>query len=564
MNKKILSLILILTLTITTFAGCGGEKADTVITGKIYTSNENAPIIQAAAIKNGVYVYVGNEEGAKAYIGDQTKIIKTNDGIAMPSFMDGHAHGVEGGVGYLYEANLYEGTSVEDYQKTLKDFIEEHPDLDFIRGAGWINGYLPPGGGTTEMLDEVSKEIPIAIVSADHHSYWINSKAMEIMKIDENTEDVKGGIIERNINGMPAGTFRENAQYMVKNKIPEYSVEQYKNGILTYQEEAKSFGITAYFEPMINLDGHFNILKAYNELDEEGLLKIRVFGGYQISPESNPIAALDKVKEAMEKAKGGDFEISGIKILVDGVVEGGTAYLLEDYANKPGYRGEPLWEQKELNDFCTKANEMGLTIHTHAIGDAAVKMIVDAYEVAQKKSTNKDIRNAITHLQLVEPSDIERMADLKIMASTNPYWFCKEPGYFEELEVPFLGLDRANKEYPMKSFFDAGVTVAAASDFPVTMPANPLLAIQTGITRCARDGNLQTLQNPDQRVTVGQMMNSTTINPAYQVFGEDVFGSVEVGKSADIIILDQDITKINAFDIGKTKVLKVIFKGNIS
>ena len=189
-------------------------------------------------------------------------------------------------------------------------------------------------------------------------------------------------------------------------------------------------------------------------------------------------------------------------------------------------------------------------------------MTIDACEYAFEQNGDRGNRHAITHLQVVDPADIKRMTDLKMVASANAYWFCKEPGYFYELEVPYLGEARANKEYPMKSFFDAGIYVATASDFPVTIPAMPLAAIQTGVTRCDRYSDPETLQNPDERVTVAQMIASTTYNCAYQYFMEEEFGSIEVGKSADLVILDQNLFDIDPVKIGEVTVLRTFLKGD--
>lgn len=565
MKKKILAGALILILTMTAFTGCGesgdNAAADVVVKGTIYTGTEDGKTAQAAAIKDGKYVYVGDEEGAEAFTGDNTEILETGDGLAMSSFMESHAHGHQGGVGNLFEVNLYEDTSMKEYQETVREFVKENPDLEFVNGAGWINGYCPEGGPTAELLDEACKDIPVVLVSGDHHSYWVNSKALELTGVTKDTKDVKGGVIERDKKGNPTGTFREKAGALVEAIIPEYSVEQYKEGILNYQNEAKSYGITAYFEPMVNLAGGPNLLQAYNELDEAGELLLRVYGGYQILASGDPLKEAEKAAELAKESKGGDFELTTIKLLIDGVVEGKTAYLLDGYADDPDYKGEILWEQDQLNELCAKIDELGLQLHTHAIGDGAVKMTVDAYEYVQEQNGEKDRRTAITHLQIVRSEDIKRMADLHVIAAANPYWFCKEPGYFEELEVPYLGKERANKEYPMKDFYDAGITVTCASDYPVTVPAMPLAAIQTGVTRCDAEGNKETLLGGDQRVTVEQMIQAATINGAYENFAEETFGTVEEGKSADLILLDQDITKIDPTKIGSTKVLKTLLKG---
>ena len=207
-----------------------------------------------------------------------------------------------------------------------------------------------------------------------------------------------------------------------------------------------------------------------------------------------------------------------------------------------------------------KANELGLTVHVHAIGDAAVTMSLDAFAIAQAATGLADQRNAITHLQIVQPEDIGRMAELGIVAVTNPYWFFREPGYFYELEVPYLGEERAENEYPMKSFFDAGVVVTSASDYPVTIPPRPLDAMQFGVIRQAA-GLPKTLLGEGERVTIQQMIEATTINGAFQLKCEDRLGSIAVGKQADIVVLGRDITACDPETIADAEVLGTMVGG---
>lgn len=567
MKKRILPLVLACMMIIVAFTGCSGggdsdKSADTVIKGTIYTVDKNKTVAEAMAIKDGLITYVGDLAGVEEFVGDATEVIELDGGMAMPGFFEGHAHGHQGGIGMLYEVALYEDTSMEEYAASIKAFVKENPDIKFLKGGGWLNGYAPTGGPTKDVLDEISKDIPIALDSGDHHSLWVNSKTMELAGVTKDTPDVPGGVIERDpVTKEPTGTFRETARELLDGVIPDYTVEQYKEGIMAYQDMVIEFGMTSYFEPMVNLGGSKNLLTAYTELDEENALKMKVYGGYMLMAEQDPLAAIDDAVAFKEDNKGGNFEITAFKILVDGVVEGETAYLLEDYSSRPGFKSDPLWPQDLLNQVCEKADKAGMQIHTHAIGDAAVRMTVDAYEYVAEKTGKTDSRHAITHLQIVDPAEIKRMEELNIVASVNPYWFCKEPAYFYELEVPFLGEERANKEYPMKSFFDAGVVVASASDFPVTMPSMPLDAIQKGVTRTSLDGDAETLQNPDERITIEQMLESITINCAYQNFAEDVTGSLEVGKEADIVILDKNLLEIEPSKIIDTKILRTISQG---
>ena len=564
MNKKTLLPIILLIFSFI-IIGCGNSAADTVIIGTIYTSEADQKMVSAVAIKDGVYKYVGDEEGVKEFIGDNTDVINLESGMAMPSFFEAHAHAELGGIGKLYQVELYDGKSMKDYEEIVSNFVAEHEGLKILRGSGWGNGYTPKNGPTKDVLDRISTEIPIVLTSQDYHSIWVNSKAMEIAGVDANTPDVEGGVIERDpVTKEPTGTFREKAQDLILTKLPDYSIEEYKNGILAYQDEALSYGVTSIFNPLLNMntDGK-NLFSALNELDKSGDLKLTYFSGYQVLAENDPISNLNVIADLKKQANGNKFKLTTVKLFADGVVEGKTAYLLDDYASDPGFRSVGLWEQDAMNEVCLKAEELGLQIHIHSIGDAAARLSVNALEHVQKNTGATNKRHAITHLQVVNKDDINRMGELNIVAVANPYWFFKEDGYYYELELPYLGEERASKEYPMKDLFDAGCVVSLASDYPVTVPPRPLDGIQIGATRMNLEGEADSLLGADQIVSVEQMMDCATINGAYQNFAEDTLGSIKVGKKADFIILDKNILEIAPTDITKTKVLKTYIDGKL-
>ena len=565
MNKKtLLPIILLIFSFIVTGCSKSNNYADTVITGTIYTSEAGKKIVSAIAVKNGVYQYVGDEEGVKEFIGDNTEVINLENGMAMPSFFEAHAHAELGGIGKLYQVELYDGKSMQDYEQIVSNFVAEHKDLKILRGSGWGNGYTPKNGPTKDVLDRISKDIPIVLTSQDYHSIWVNSKAMEVAGVNADTPDVEGGVIERDpVTKEPTGTFREKAQELILSKLPDYTIEEYKNGILAYQDEALSYGVTSIFNPMLNMnsDGK-NLFTALNELDKSGDLKLNYFSGYQVLSESDPISNLNVIADLKKQANGNKFKLTTVKLFADGVVEGKTAYLLEDYTSDPGFRSVGLWEQDFMNEVCLKAEELGLQIHIHSIGDAAARLSVNALDYVQKQTGATNKRHAITHLQLVHKDDIKRMGKLNIVAVANPYWFFKEDGYYYELELPYLG-ERAEHEYPMKDLFDAGCVVSLASDYPVTVPPRPLDGIQVGATRMNLEGEADSLLGADQIVSVEQMMDSATINGAYQNFAEGSLGSIKVGKKADFIILDNNILEINPLDITKTKVLKTYSDGKL-
>ena len=592
MTRRLLLLTLtaglLLALLVAPGAALAGKRkppADLVIkNGAVYTVDADWSTAQAVAVRNGRIVFVGSDQAATRYIGPGTKVVNARGNMVMPSFSDAHAH-VSMTVASLYAVSLWFLPTVEDYVATVAEFAAANPDLEWIRGEGWSNTVVPGIGPLASDLDAVVTDRPVAITSEDYHSLWVNSKTLEIAGIDASTPDPVGGVIERlpgtvgpdpDDFGTPSGTLRESAATMVQDIIPDYTLAQYKEGILAYQDWiARPYGITLVFDPL--LEPGKRGAQAFEDLAQEGLLTMRVRGALALEPEDDVAAKLEEF--AAEKALHTTpyFQTNAVKFFTDGVIEGHTAYLkepyadAEEYAGDAGFRGEPLWQPDALAAAFAAVDDAGFQIHVHSIGDAATSEMLDAFEAAQAANGASDWRPGVTHVQLVSSGDFARFADLGVVAVPQPFWFMKDD-YYTYLQVPYLGFPRADEEYPMKSFFDAGVHVASASDFPVTWPPDPLDSIQTGVMRWfpgypvgvweyPAPPSLEGVLWPEERVTAEQMIRSHTIEGAYASYLEYETGSLEVGKSADLIIVNRDIATCDPAKIGKSKVLLTLFAG---
>lgn len=300
------------------------------------------PQAGAVAIADGVFTYVGDAAGAEAWVGEGTEVLKYEEGMILPGFVEAHSHGHSGAAVELFQVSLFDCATLEDCREALAAFIAENGDLDVISGMGWINSSFDANGPTAAMIDDLTDK-PVILGSEDGHAYWLNSAAMTALGIDASTPDVFDGVIARDAEGNPTGCFRDGANVLVADLVPQYTVEQYKEAILHYQNEVIAYGETMFFKPMVNLDGTENLLEAYTQLDAEGELRIHVYGGYQVFTDRDPIANVERAAEIMEASRGGMFELTNIKIQLDGVVEGLTAYLSEPYATEDapeGYCGE--------------------------------------------------------------------------------------------------------------------------------------------------------------------------------------------------------------------------------
>jgi predicted amidohydrolase YtcJ len=518
--------------------------------GLIYTADTKRTRAQAIAIAGDKIVFVGSDNDVKSFIGSETAVIDLEGRMVLPGFVDAHAHPSHA-MDFVGNISLYLLDSLDEYEKAIAEFVESRPDAEFYRGSGWADTFFPNLGPAKEILDALIPDRPIAIVSYDGHSMWVNSVTLERARITKDTPDPDGGRIERDPEtGQPSGTLRETAFKLIEGVIPDHSMEERKKALLAYQEMAYRAGITMSHDAMLDAQA----IAAFNELAEENQLKMRFRGAIALEPDQGIKQQIETVLEERSKNTHPNFQTYAAKIFVDGVVEGGTAYLLDPYEHKPEFRGEPIWDPETLKDTCVALDAENIQIHFHVIGDAAVRITLDALESAYKTNGGRDSRHLITHLQLVKPEDIERFKQLGVIAVPQPFWF-KIDDYYTELALPYLGKERAAKQYPMQSFIDAGVITASASDFPVTIPFDPLIAIQIGTTRLGIVETTEEVLFPEERASVEDLITSFTYNGAYANFLENETGSIEVGKQADIIVLDQNLFEIPSNDIAKTKVL---------
>lgn len=540
--------------------------ADIVIFAHIYTCKSPDDWALAAAIRDGKFVFVGDAAQAGEWIGDSTSVLHWENRWILPGFIDGHTHACGGKTAQLYRAYLLDDDSVEAYLARLQAYIAQHPDEEVYSGMGWSNGVFDNKSPHAELLDRIEPNKPVILLSSDWHAYWLNSAALRAAHITSQTPNPMGGRVEKDKEGRPTGCLRETAMAYAANLYPKRSIEHYKHAICQAQEMFLAFGVTAFMDIALNLDGSLDVFEAYRQLESEGRLKMHVFGGYLIDATANPAAEIRRAAELMNLTRGHRFQLTDIKVFVDGVVEGGTGFLSQPLANAPHDRGENRWADnaafQNLKDIIVLANRAGLSVHFHTIGDAAVSVALDAIQCAQNETGLTHVRNALTHLQMVSKEQLQQIKALNVMAVVNPYWFFKEKGYFHEVEVHYLGSQRAHNQYPLRDIYDADIRVAMASDYPITPDPQPLKGIQIGVTRMNLDGDQESLHNPQQRVCVEQLVDAATLSAAYQLKAENTIGSIECEKSADFIVLDKNILTLPPNEIASTRICKTFIDGH--
>lgn len=546
------------------------EPADLVLTQVRLTTPQAARLApQALAVRAGRIVYVGEQAGIGGWIGPHTRQIDLEGRLALSGFFDSHCHATSA-VDELYSVMLTGLADLPSYQRQIAAFLAASPGLKALRGVGWLPPLFPPEGPNRQLLDELAQHIPIVLYSQDYHSAWLNSRALQLAGISADTPNPPGGVIEREPSGAPNGSLRESAIQLAEKVIPAYTVEQYMEAFKTFQKSAHSWGLTAVHIP--HLDEPVEIeLEALQRLDQAGELKLRLVVGLHVQPDDD-LSVIEKLSALRARwgtrgPNGASFQIKTAKIFMDGVIESGTAFLDQPYAHRPDWRGEPLWDLVKYQEMCAALERAGFQIHVHAIGDAAVHAALDGFAYARRVNGPTGwkyaARHGITHLQLVRPHDITRFAELGVVAFPQPYWFVKDSFYDQALK--FLGPGRANRQYPLKSFFDQGVITASSSDYPVTIPPRPLDAIESGVTRASpgeRDP-FCSLPPSGECVSLQQMIASFTLYPAQAFFLDEQIGSLEVGKLADLIVLDRDIYDLEPDQIHTAEVMLTIYDGKI-
>lgn len=551
----LLSALLVLTGSNKVMASDQTHADILLVNGAVYTMDSGRRWAQAIAIANGRIVFVGTDQDATKYAGSLTKLVNLNGKMVLPGFIDSHIHPVQGA---LEEQACYLGDfeKAESIDKTITEYAQAHKDLDWVIGSGWSLPIYGPNGPKKEALDKLVPDRPAFFISQDGHSGWANSKALEKAGINSFSPDPPNGRIEREADGRtPSGTLREGAVELVEKVAPHPTEDQERQAALDVQKKLNKLGILAVQDASVGE----STLKTYAALDDANLLTMRVSACMTLHPEKGP-KQIDTFKEWRSKYDGDLLSARAVKIFSDGVVETKTAAMLEPYVGGDAKDiGILNYTPAQLKWFATKLDAAGFQIHTHAIGDRAVRCALDALETAQKVNGKTNKMHHIAHLQVVHPDDIPRFRRLNVVANFQPYWAFSDK-YITDLTVPILGEARMKQNYPINSVFRSGAFVVAGSDWTVTT-ANPLEAIQVAVTRCGIGETADKVFVPEERVSLPDILSAYTINGAYLGHWEKEIGSLEAGKSADMIVLDKNLFEVSPFDIAKTKVIWTLFKG---
>jgi predicted amidohydrolase YtcJ len=524
--------------------------------GTVYAMDEARSVAEAAAVKAGHIVAIGSAQEIGALIGSQTEVVELAGGMLLPGFHDSHVHPVSAGIDEL-------GCLITEDMNTVNAVLDKvrscasGSGTDWIVGSGWNLSLFPPDGNPRKaLLDAIAPNRPVFLTGVDGHSAWVNSAALTAAGITAKTPNPPHGVIEREATGEPTGTLREDAMDLVSKLLPTGDDETAAKALKKAVEEANAFGITSLIEAAAGK----REMRAYKTLADRGELNVRVLISIAYAaaaPDGSP--EFEELLATREQYRSARVQPDAVKIFVDGVLEGETAALLEPYLDRPGFLGPLNYEPDELTQMVTRIDKLGLQVHMHAIGDRAVRVGLDAIAAARAANGPGTWTHHIAHLQLIDPADLPRFAQLNVAANFEALWAFPDP-YITDLNLPVVGEARVKRMYPIASAQRAGATIVGGSDWNVSS-LNPLDAIQVAVTRKDPEGKIEAVLNEDERVDLPTMLAAYSINGARLMHQDKTTGSIEKGKAADLIVLDKNLLTLPPEQIRTAKVLRTLLDG---
>ncbi|MEX6701481.1 amidohydrolase [Peribacillus frigoritolerans] len=526
------------------------QVADVIISSNtVFTGLSDQPEPASIAIKDNKIVAIGTEEELKHCAGEHTKIYQFKDQLIMPGFHDFHIHIMQGAVA-LNSVNLFAARSEDEALEMIGEFAESKPENQWVIGFTWDAGYwdtqqLP----TRHSLDHILPDRPALMFHAEGHYAWVNTKALEIANITRHSENPFYGIIGKDENGEPNGILYEKAMDAVIRHAFNFSNSQKNEIFSNFLAHAASLGVTA----VNDLHGLKTIesLDVFKEFEDNGKLTTRI----HLWPALN--GDLGHSKQLRETYQSDKLRVSGLKQFIDGVITARTAYLLEPYADQPETRGETSFPPETIKKWVVAADKEGFSIRFHAIGDGAIRLALDAYEEAQKTNGKRDSRHSVEHIEVIHPDDIHHFSELGVTVSMQPdHLAMSERGVYTEQ----IGAEREKYVFSINTLQKTGAKLAFGTDFPIDI-LNPLLQIYRAVTRIDSSG--KTVWHPHECITLAEALKAYTSGPAYGTFREQELGTLEVGKLADIIVLERNLFEVLVEEIPDIKVLLTLVDGQV-
>jgi hypothetical protein len=523
---------------------------------KVFTVNPQHPFVHAVAVRGDKIIAIGSDKDMKPFIGKDTRVIDCDGAFVCPGFNDAHLHFIPGGKKLLG----LDVAGIRSKQKVLekvREFVKRAEPEQWIVGRGWDESLwegaaVAKGGGvlpTWQDLDSVAPDNPVVLYRADGHSLWANSLAMKFNHVTKDTKPPAGGEIERDAKGEPTGVFKETAMGLVRvqgGKPPKEATPA--EALTRAMQEANRLGVTSVQDGSADYD-------LFEEFAREGKWTVRMYAWGKLD---GNLPRWKEIRERLARFKP-TLQLGCLKGFTDGSLGSATAAMLTPYVSNPNTRGQLLFTPEELNRRVTEAEREGFQVNLHAIGDAALRLTLNAFEAAQKAHGKRDTRGRIEHIQFTHPDDLPRFKPLGVVASVQPCHVMTDMR-FAESRVGRGPCERGG--YLWKSFVQRGVPLAMGTDWPVE-PFDVMPNLYAAVTRQNPDGEPKGGWYPQERLTMEEALTAYTFGSAYATFEENLKGSIEVGKLADIVVLDRDLLTASPKDVLKTRVLYTLFGGKV-
>ncbi|MBU0557133.1 MAG: amidohydrolase [Alphaproteobacteria bacterium] len=518
--------------------------------------------VQAMAVRDGVIVALGSNADVAKLQTSTTQKLDLGGKAVLPGLHDSHVHALGAGL-EQYACGFAPGSAPEAIAAAVKACVKEVGKGEWISGGNWVAAVFKPGQQTREFLDAIAPDNPVILSDESHHSSWVNSKALELAGITDDTPNPPNGVIERDANGRATGLLRETASGLVGRVMPPPNDEAKNKALTLSSAQMLSYGITSFVDAGVTAD----TIGTYAGLSASGAMKQRVTGCIRWVAPSLPghEATMALIRDRAFYTRG-RFSADCVKVVLDGVpTESHTAAMLAPYVGhshgSAGGKGMLMVEQNELNSSMAAFDRDGLLIKFHAAGDAAVRAAIDSIAYARSVNGTGGQKHDVGHNSFVDPADIPRVHDLYMTWEFSPYIWYPTPIAAQDIRKA-VGDERMERWIPIKDAVDTGALVVAGSDWSVVPSVNPWLAIETMVTRQIPGGSNETL-GIGQAVDLETAFRIFTENGAAQLKERSKWGALEQGMLADFIVTERNPFKIPITEVHKTKVTRVYIEGDL-
>jgi len=522
------------------------EKATLVVRDtRVWTGNTEQPWAQALAVRADRIIAVGSNADVDALTGPGTEVISASGSMLVPGFIDSHVHFIAGGSG-LAAVQLRDAATAEEFARRIGDYAKTIEPGEWIMYGDWDHtlwgGELP----RRDWIDDLTPDNPVWVYRLDGHMALANSIALELAGVDADTAEVDGGTIVRDGDGRPTGILKDNAMTLVEAFIPEASAEKLDREVKAAMHYVAANGVTSVHDM-----ADWQSLAAYRRAESHGDMITRIYSVV-------PLQDWERLRDEVGQNGTGNewLRIGGLKGFMDGSLGSHTAAMLEPFTDAPNDKGLLLHDLDDMRNWINDADAAGLQVMVHAIGDRAIRDLLDIYSDVAKTNGERDRRFRMEHAQHIAAQDIGRFAAQGVIASMQPYHAIDDGRWAESV----IGPERARTTYAFRSLLDSGARVAFGSDWSVA-PATPVEGIYAAVTRRTLDDANPNGWIPEQKITVEEALHAYTTTAAYASYDEHLKGMLKPGMLADFVLLDRDLTTIAAETIRDAKILRTVVGG---